>query len=279
MPLKLSDVAKVEKNKIDSDGVWLVLLEIILRLPDGEKLALKVVRNNEDIVWNGETWIAFPFDLDDVSEDAMGEIPQLTVKVSNVTGTVQRYVEEANGAVGATVKLYVVHSHNLDEGSAEIEEAFTVRAVKCDSYWVHFTLSGDYPTLRRIPETRYLKDFCPFKFKGLECGYTSDDRTTYVNKNQFMLQLDQTKRYGVGDRILLIASTGSFATRVVESQYKNAQTIITIPEEDIIPLDLEKVAFIRCNKTLGDCRKRKNNKRFGGEPAIPDGGAYKSNPY
>lgn len=207
MALNLSAVAKLEKIKISSDGAWLVLLEIKI----SETQVIRVVRNTEDIEWNGLTWYSFPFDLEDITEDSQGEIPTVTVKVSNVTKTVQRYIEETNGAVGANVTLYVVHSKHLDYSVPEIEESFTVRSIKCDPYWVSFTLSGDFPTLRRIPETRYLKDYCPFKFRGIECGYKQED-------------------------------------------------------------DAE------CNKTLDDCRKLDNSLRFGGEPSIPEGGSFKSNP-
>jgi lambda family phage minor tail protein L len=238
--LGLSTIAKMEKNKISSDGAWLVLLEVTLptqgddlenteatasdateKVTASHDLVMRIVRNNEDIVWNGHTWVGFPFDLDEVTENSDGELPQLTLKVSNVSRVVQQYLEQTNGGVGATVKLYAVYSQYLDQ-PAEIEETFSVYAVKCDAYWVHFTLSGDYPTKRRIPEYRYLKDCCPFVYGGVECGV---------------------------DKSALLATK-------------------TSADQD---------EYAKCSKTLRACKKRNNERRFGGEPAIPLGGTYISN--
>jgi phage-related protein len=218
--LSLSTIAKLEKNKIASDGAWLVLLEVTLPTDD-DNLVIRIVRNNEDIVWNGYTWIGFPFDLDEVSENSNGELPQLTLKVSNVSRVVQQYVEQSDGGVGATVKLYAVHSQYLDQ-AAEIAETFSVYAVKCDAGWVYFTLSGDYPTKRRIPESRDMKDCCPFGYGGVECGV---------------------------DKTALLATK----TAAEQAEYQT------------------------CSKTLNACKKRGNEARFGGEPAIPLGGTYISN--
>jgi lambda family phage minor tail protein L len=167
--LDLSAVAILEKNKIASTGAWLVLLEIRVN-PD---IVIRVVHNNEDITWNGEQWIGFPFELDDVLEDSK-ELPRVTLKVSNITGIIQQYLEETQGGVGASVILRVVHSEHLDQTKPEIEETFSVQSTSTDAQWVTFELSGDFTTSLRIPPDRYLKDFCPYKFKSLKCGYQGD---------------------------------------------------------------------------------------------------------
>ena len=164
--LDLSAVAILEKNKIASSGAWLVLLEIFVN----PEIVIRVVHNNEDITWNGQQWSGFPFELGDVSEDGK-ELPKVTLKVSNITGIIQQYLEETNGGVGATVILRVVHSEHLDQVKPEIEETFSVQSTSCDAQWVTFELSGDFTTSLRIPPDRYLKDFCPYKFKSIQCGY------------------------------------------------------------------------------------------------------------
>jgi lambda family phage minor tail protein L len=169
MALNLSNISIIEKNKLTSDGAWLVLLEIQI----AKDLIIRIVRNTEDIVWNGYTWVAFPFELDEIKETSQGELPQIPVRVSNVSRSVQQYIEQANGGVGATVILRVVHSQHLDILAADIEETFTVQHVSSDSMWVTFDLGGDMPTMLRFPFRRVLKDFCPFIYKGIECGAQS----------------------------------------------------------------------------------------------------------
>jgi len=167
--IKLANAIIAEKNKLCSAGAWLVLLKFGF----GGK-TVRLVRNNEDITWDGEDWQAFPFRLDDITETDKGEIPSVNVKVSNVTRVMQPYVEEAEGGVDTRVDLYVVHSEHLDDAEPVVHEIFSVVKTTCDAEWATFQLGGDYPTQRRFPLDRYLKDFCPFVFKGPECGYTGD---------------------------------------------------------------------------------------------------------
>ncbi len=283
MALNLSKVAKLEKNKIAGDGAWLILLEITLKTAEDEDLTLRVVRNNEDIEWNGQIWVGFPFDLDEVVEDSGGELPQIGLRVSNITRAVQHYVEEAGGGVGASVRLLVIHSSNCnkpgdtDANQPEVDETFTVRSVKCDLNWVHFTLSGDFPTVRRIPETRYMKDFCPFPFRGVECGYAPMEAAIRIDEHSFIISGNWTIKYPAEQRILLMADSGTRRCVVKDSEYQEESgwTLIRINEKITVPDDLRQVS-LWCNKTLDNCRDLGNAIRFGGEPGIPEGGTYKS---
>ena len=67
--LNLSTVAALEKNKLHSDGVWFVLLDIVV--PELSQ-TIRIVRNTEDVVWNGNTYIDFPFELGNLTDDAKG---------------------------------------------------------------------------------------------------------------------------------------------------------------------------------------------------------------
>jgi phage-related protein len=54
-----------------------------------------------------------------------------------------------------------------------MEEEYLVQSTSYDEKWVTFTLSGGTNMFRRIPERRFLKNFCPFPYKGPECRATS----------------------------------------------------------------------------------------------------------
>ena len=147
--LNLSQASIIEKNKISPSGVWLV-------------------NNTENLTLGGQEYTAFPFSLEDITEDSK-ELPNVRLTVSNVTGTIQRYVEENNGLGGCKVIIRVFHTDIPD--IAEVEEYFVVTGVSCDVEWVTFTLGTDFSFTRRFPPVRMMKDYCPFKFKGVECGY------------------------------------------------------------------------------------------------------------
>ena len=172
--LKLNPAAIIEKNRLSSDGVWLILLE--LNIADLTE-PIRVVRNNEDIFWNGVPWVAFPFELGEMNEDSKGELPNLTLKISNITGALQQYIEMSNGGVDSSAIIRVVHSKHLDLDIPEIEETFAVESLTVDVNWITVNLGPDFTTQLRVPADRYMKDFCPFKFKGYECGYNGLDES------------------------------------------------------------------------------------------------------
>ena len=169
--LNLSVAGILEKSLLDSDGVWLLLVEVVI--PDSEE-PLRLVRNSENIVWKGNTWTAFNFKLGEITEDNKGKPQAVPLQISNITQTVQAYVEKNNGLTGTTVTLRVVHSQHLDNIMPELEEIFTVESTTCDSNWVTFYLGSDISTQLRFPFRRVLKNFCAWRdyYKGIECGYT-----------------------------------------------------------------------------------------------------------
>lgn len=168
--LNLSVAGMLEKSQLSSDGAWLLLVEVAI--PDSDE-SLRLVRNNEDITWNGYTWTAFNFKLGDIKEDNKGKPQSVPLQISNVTQTVQAYVEEYSGMTGATVTLRVVHSQHLDNTTPELEEVFTVESTTCDNKWVTFYLGCDLSVQLRFPFRRVLKSFCAWRdhYKGIECGY------------------------------------------------------------------------------------------------------------
>lgn len=176
--LSLSAAAKLEAHKLISDGAWIVLFEIqIINGP-----TLFICRNNEKIIWNNEEWLPFPLEIDDVKESSNGELPSVVLRVSNVTRAVQGYIEDSGGGVGSYVIIRVVHSEHLDLIEPELEEEFMCVSTKCDAMWVYFELGLGEPVIKRFPPRRYLKNFCPFKFKGIECGVPSATVGSTCNK-------------------------------------------------------------------------------------------------
>lgn len=181
--LTLSAGAIAQKNNIGAPSAWLVLLEV--QIPGS---TLYLVNNNENVTWNGQVWQAFPFDLDPMRENSGTEVPVTTIRVSNVTRDVLYYVEQADGALDFPVILRVVNSEVLGGSDPELELEYVCRRVQYDPQWVSFTLGGSQHVIRRTPERRYLKDFCPFVYGAVECGATSATITTYPTCKRTLVQ-------------------------------------------------------------------------------------------
>ena len=170
--LSISAISKAEKNKLSTDSAMLILLEI--RLTN----VVYICYNNEDITWKGQLYQAFPFEIGETSEDSDGSDPNISLKVSNVAQGMQWYVEDSGGGVGTEVILRVVNSKNLN-GNADLEEYYTVLDCKVDEQWIDFTLGTEYSARTRRPLDRYMKNNCPFVYKGLRCAYRGSIPTCY----------------------------------------------------------------------------------------------------
>ncbi len=163
--MELSTAAIIEKNKISTDGVWLMLATIS---PTGET-PIRLVNNNENITFQGLTYYMFPFELSPVKENGT-ELSNTQLVVSNVTGAIQQIIEQYDGIIGADVNIKVINTNLTDYIAAE--ENFVVVGTSADRERVTFKLGTDFVFTRRFPNTRILKDYCPFKYKGPQCGYS-----------------------------------------------------------------------------------------------------------
>lgn len=192
MALTLSSAAVVSANKVANDGAWLVLLEIIL---GGIDEHIYIVRNNEDIFWNNQIWQAFPFSLNDIKRDNKGTLNNLTIDVDNTSRDLEFYLGRGKGGTGARVILRCVRSDGLEATEPDFEEYFTVKSTTVTESSVSFSLGNAYNTKSRRPWRRYLKNTCPFKYKGLRCGcsssYPSCDHTLTDCRKR-----ENSKRFG-----------------------------------------------------------------------------------
>jgi lambda family phage minor tail protein L len=181
--LSLSAIAKQEKNKLGTDSVFLVLMEVTI---PGEATPARVAMNTENVTWASQTWTAFPFELDDIVEESKGEVPSLTVKVGNESRVMEAYIQaydtycKANGFSPITVVIYVVNSKNLGSATPESAHNFSLQSIKSDTKWVSFGLGASNPFRKRTPLARILRNQCRWIFKSTECGYSG--ATTTCNK-------------------------------------------------------------------------------------------------
>lgn len=164
-----------EKNLLHSPEPWLILLEITLT----DTTVIRLVKNTEDKVFVGNTYTHFPFQLNPVNSNADGNIPQVTLKVCNITRLLTPKLKSLDGGIGSTVKVIVVNNKLLSEDYTELELEFTVKGCDTDAFWVTWTLGMANPINRRFPLYRYMANHCIWasNFKGAECGYAGAETT------------------------------------------------------------------------------------------------------
>lgn len=169
--LALSAIAKEEKNKINSDSVFLLLLELIMPIEGVDPI--RIVYNNEDINWNNQVWQAFPLQIDECEEDTTGSYPSFQIKIDNTSKALTYYIESSNGVNGGKVILRVVNSKNLASTTPELEEHYEIQKLDVTEQWITATVGTSYSPNSRRPLGRYLKNGCRFKYKDSRCQCTS----------------------------------------------------------------------------------------------------------
>jgi len=156
--------AIIEKNRLATPNAFLLLLDV--EIGDSQKIYL--ARNTEDVVFNGNTYIAFPLEVDPVKQSSGGDIPTLSLRVANESRALEAYLEELDGLVGKKVVLRIVNSAHLADVALEL--TFDILATVPDAHWVTFTLGAPSPLRMRFPRHKYLADHCNWVPGGAECG-------------------------------------------------------------------------------------------------------------
>jgi lambda family phage minor tail protein L len=174
--IELSTEAMMEKNKLLSNSVFLLLLEVTI---PNTATPVRIIANTEDISWRGYDWIAFPFDIDDINETAEGDSATLTLKIGNTDRVMEQYIMlydawlKSNPHQNIQVTMYVVNSNNLADTNPEVSYNFEVISYTLDSQWASFTMGGTNLFNYNFPITIMYPNSCRWKYKSTECGAVS----------------------------------------------------------------------------------------------------------
>lgn len=171
MSTSLSIASIVEKNRISSEVPWLILLDIAV--VDPVTLAtvetLHLARNVDPVVYNGNTYAPAAFDISLKSE--AGSQQEISLSIKDYTLAIQQTMQDYGGGIGFNVTAMVVNAGNLGQGP-EVAEYFQVTAAETANYVCTFTLGAENNITKAFPRRRQSKDYCQWRYKGPECGYT-----------------------------------------------------------------------------------------------------------
>lgn len=171
MPKIIPIATVVEKNKISSTVAFLVLLDIVVKHPDtGATIeTIRIVQNNEDVTFNGNVYAKANFSINFRHES--GTQPGIELSVVDYTRALQARMQEYGGGVGFAVVVTVVNSAALLD-PPELVETFEVVSAEGNDYSAKFSLGAESGFARIFPRRRQMRDYCSWRYKGVECGYT-----------------------------------------------------------------------------------------------------------
>lgn len=158
-----TDFTKVSLNKVVH-----VLLEIQTPTP------IYLVDDNSDFIFKNKTYSRFPFSMNGISESSKGEIPRISISISNVTNLITDILEQ--GIDDAPVILRIVRE---GESEADLEFRFIAESVSYDADNITLSLTAPMSYTRSYPSMKY-STVCPFEFKGWRCRYSGSQ--TKCNK-------------------------------------------------------------------------------------------------
>lgn len=175
--LNLSLAATLEKHKLDSTNPWYVLLDLSMN----GSVILRLARSTDDVVFQGNTYSAFAFEIDTITDKSSGQLQQISLRAANANRLLEGYLTQYNGGVGGTVTIYVVSATNL-AGEPDLMVTFQVEDASSDEEWATFTLGADNPMRQPMPKFIYMSNHCRHVYNsptlqaanhpdGLGCGY------------------------------------------------------------------------------------------------------------
>lgn len=156
-----------EKNKVENIPIF--LYELSYTASD----VLYFAESDGDIVFDGQTYTAFPLTHDAIEENILGEVGSLKVSVANVSRVMQAYLETYDGFRGHSVVVKIVWSGLLAMMDAYIADTFYIDSVVATVEAVEFTLVTKLDLMQvELPARKFNRNFCSWIFRSDECGYT-----------------------------------------------------------------------------------------------------------
>lgn len=148
-----------------------------------------------DIVWNGNTYFAYPVQADGFEVNGKGPLPRPKFQVANVIGTMSALVTMYDDLAGCQVTRIRTMAKFLDavnfpggvnptaDPTAEYpREVYRVdRKASENRDMVEFELASSLDMAGvMFPARQVIQNYCPWGYRSAECGYTG---TSYFDTN------------------------------------------------------------------------------------------------
>ncbi|MCE5265669.1 MAG: hypothetical protein LLG97_19345 [Deltaproteobacteria bacterium] len=279
MPLELSSVAVQEKNKLATTSVVLRALEITI---PGVAEPVRVVENSANITWKGQTWVSFPFRIEEIGDHAKGEVPRVVIKVANVGGAMGNYIRQydlynkANGYSPILVSIFVINTLAIAVKSVSgITRAGATATATCaahrftsgQSVYIAGANQGEYNGLKTVTVTG--TNTFTFAVTGTPATPATGTITAQLAtpEVEYELELKQPQATKTWATFTLGASN-PFIRRFPQAMILKNHCRFRFTSTRCGYAGAETA----CNHTLARCRALANSPRFGGAPGVGSAG-------
>ena len=197
MPLSNQTIKDV--NALGTDAIFLVLLQINIPSMQPEY----IVNNTENITWNGNEYISFPFTYGDIDESTVASVPQVTLTMSNVNRIMERYLQDydrylkINGIDGNEITCIasVINTNDIDNSEPIISYETILSQPSTNATTATFEMTASSPYNKTFPPRKILKTFCTFVFKDKLCKYSGTENICDKTLDRCR-ELNNSSRFG-----------------------------------------------------------------------------------
>lgn len=167
----LSVASVIEKNRLSSEVPFLVVLDIDVIDPATGSVVetMHIVHNTEVINYRGFAYQPAVFDIELRQEAGAQQSVKLSIK--DYTKAVQGRMQAYGGGVGFNVTVMIVNGGALTL-PPEVSEYFQIIGAEAANYTCTFTLGAENTLSKTFPRRRQTRDFCQWRYKSTDCGYT-----------------------------------------------------------------------------------------------------------
>jgi phage-related protein len=265
--VSLPAVLKYAKHEIASIYPWLFTLDLTLT----SGVTYYFVHNDEDIVFQGHTYVSFPFQIEFPEINAEGAIPSWRINIDNSARALEPYLQEYRGLTDSRLVLRVINAGYLTEDYVDLETEVEIQETEADWNWVSFVCGGRNLFQETFPAYRYLANYCRWilmgKFRAHECSYL--DQTATV-----VMGTDGNDYVCYRDHVSAAENRPVSGTSYVWMRYwrrKDRQTAGGTGSAWQTGQSYTAGTAV-CGGTLVECRAKGMSRRWGGFKGITDGG-------
>lgn len=152
----LSAALVVEKNRLESDHVWTMAFAVAITGAPG---VFRLVNYDQDLIFNGLLYTAFPVDVDSLEEPTSASLVHLRMTASNVTQEFQSLLENYWGSTADPhweVTIWTIDTFQPDQTPFTSGEVFSVSSVSTDLISAVVDIEAEGMTLgMTVPGRRY----------------------------------------------------------------------------------------------------------------------------
>ena len=174
MPAHLSLATAIDKNRVASNVVYLILLEVDIRDPDQGNVieTIRCVSNNEPVTFQGNQYLTIPFNITVTSDKDTS--PSAQLDVYDLGQTFQARLQAYGRALDWPSRIYVVNASAPDGPSLELRYDFDILSAtaKDENYTISFTMGAENPLTLRYPPRQQFRNRCFWQYKGPNCLYS-----------------------------------------------------------------------------------------------------------